>query len=116
MTENKIYQMSLSRIFPLYVAKVQKKGKTIAELHEIIEWLTGYSSNAISQILTSEITLRDFFKNAPKLNPKRRLIKGIICGVRVEDIDEPLLQEIRYMDKMIDELARGKLMASILRQ
>ena len=116
MKQNKIYKMSLASIYPLYVAKVQKKGKTILELNEIIKWLTGYTNSEIINFVESGLTLEDFFDNAPNLNPSRGLITGTICGVRVEEIDEPLMREIRYLDKLVDELARGKKMSSILRQ
>ena len=107
--------MSFSSIYLLYVAKIQKKGKVIEELHEIVEWLTGYTSDALTKIIDSEVTLQEFFENAPILNSKRTLITGVICGIRVENIDEPLMQQIRYLDKLVDELAKGKKMASILR-
>ena len=113
--QHKIYSMSFSSIYLLYVAKIQKKGKVIEELHEIVEWLTGYTSDALTKIIDSEVTLQKFFENAPILNSKRTLITGVICGIRVENIDEPLMQQIRYLDKLVDELAKGKKMASILR-
>ena len=113
--QHKIYSMSFSSIYLLYVAKIQKKGKVIEELHEIVEWLTGYTSDALTKIIDSEVTLQEFFENAPILNSKRTLITGVICGIRVENIDEPLMQQIRYLDKLVDELAKGKKMASILR-
>ena len=108
--------MSFADIYPLYIAKVKKKGKTISELNEIIKWLTGYTNSEIVNVVESGLNLEEFFDNAPNLNPSRSLITGVICGVRVEEIDEPLMREIRYLDKLVDELARGKKMSSILRQ
>ena len=115
MTQHKIYQMSFASVYPHYVAKIQKKGKTVAELDEIIKWLTGYTADGLSKALAAEVCFQAFFGNAPKLNPRRRLITGVICGIRVEDINEPLMQEIRYLDKLVDELAKGKKMSLILR-
>lgn len=107
--------MSFARIYPLYVAKAEKKGRTKVEVDEIIRWLTGYSQKELEAIIKSETDLETFFAQAPKLNPSRKLITGVICGVRVEEIKEPTMQEIRYLDKLIDELARGKAMIKILR-
>lgn len=107
--------MSFASIYPLYIAKVERKGRTKAEVNEIIYWLTGYDQKGLNEVLRKEITLEDFFTNAPRLNPSRKLITGVICGVRVEQIEEPLMQEIRYLDKLIDELAKGKSMEKILR-
>lgn len=115
MTQHKIYQMSFAGVYPHYVAKIRKKGKTVAELDEIIKWLTGYTADGLSKALAADVSFQTFFGNAPKLNPRRRLITGVICGIRVEDINEPLMQEIRYLDKLVDELAKGKKMSSILR-
>ena len=115
MTQHKIYQMSFAGVYPNYVSKIQKKGKTVAELDEIIKWLTGYTADGLSKALAADVSFQAFFGNAPKLNPRRRLITGVICGIRVEDINEPLMQEIRYLDKLVDELAKGKKMSSILR-
>ena len=116
VTQHKIYQMPFSSIYPHYVAKVQKKGRTSSELHTIIEWLTGYEPDEIKTAIDTDRTLEVFFGSAPKLNPNRNLIKGVICGIRVEEISEPLMQEIRYLDKLVDELAKGKKMSAILRQ
>ena len=116
MNQNKIYKMSFADIYPLYIAKVKKKGKTISELNEIIKWLTGYTNSEIINVVESGLNLEEFFDNAPNLNSSRSLITGVICGVRVEEIDEPLMREIRYLDKLVDELARGKKMSSIFRQ
>ena len=116
MNQNKIYKMSFADNYPLYIAKVKKKGKTISELNEIIKWLTGYTNSEIINVVESRLNLEEFFDNAPNLNPNRSNITGVICGVRVEEIDEPLMREIRYLDKLVDELARGKKISSILRQ
>ena len=108
--------MSFASVYPLYIAKAEKKGRTKAEVDQIIFWLTGYDRVGLNRQLDEKINFEDFFGNAPGLNPKRKLISGVICGVRVEDIKEPLMQEIRYMDKLIDELAKGKSMEKILRK
>ena len=115
MSKPRIYQMSFSKIYPLYVKKAEKKGRTKEEVDEIIRWLTGYRQEELEAHLEKQTDLEAFFLEAPQLNPSRFLIKGVICGVRVEDIEEPTMQEIRYLDKLIDELARGKSMETILR-
>ena len=115
MTNHRIYKTSFASVYPLYVAKAEKKGRTKPEVDEIIRWLTGYSQDELQVQLDSETNFETFFAQAPQLNPSRALIKGVVCGVRVEDIQEPTMQEIRYLDKLIDELARGKAMAKILR-
>lgn len=107
--------MSFGRVYPLYVAKAEKKGRTKEEVDELIGWLTGYSNSDLEAIIKNQTTFEEFFARAPQLNPHRKLITGLICGVRVEEISEPLMQEIRYLDKIIDELARGKDMEKILR-
>lgn len=107
--------MSVAGVYPLYVAKAEKKGRTQAEVDDIICWLTGYSEGGLAAQLKNQTDFETFFAQAPQLNPARRLINGVICGVRVEDIQEPLMQEIRYLDKLIDELAKGKAMEKILR-
>ncbi len=107
--------MSFASVYPHYVAKAEKKNRTKAEVDEIIRWLTGYSRDELEAQLKKETDFETFFAEAPGLNPARKLIKGVVCGVRVEDIEEPTMQEIRYLDKLIDELARGKAMAKILR-
>lgn len=107
--------MSFASVYPLYIAKAEKKQRTKAEVDEIILWLTGYTKAGLKQQIDDEVDFETFFAAAPKLNPKRRLVTGVICGVRVEDIKEPTMQEIRYLDKLIDELARGKAMEKILR-
>lgn len=116
MAEHRIYSMSFASVYPLYLNKVERKGKTEAELREIITWLTGYSEDALTRILRTDIDLRQFFAEAPAMNPNAPLITGAICGVRVEEIEDPLMQQIRWLDKLVDELARGKKMESILRQ
>jgi hypothetical protein len=107
--------MSVARVYPLYVAKAERKGRTRAEVDEIISWLTGYSKEEMEAQLERQTDFESFFGQAPQLNPSRSLIKGVICGVRVEDIEEPTMREIRYLDKLIDELAKGKAMEKILR-
>lgn len=115
MAGHRIYKMSFARVYPEYVAKAEKKGRTQAEVDEIIYWLTGYSPEALGAQLQNQTDCKTFFANAPQLNPARTLIKGVVCGVRVEDIQEPTMREIRYLDKLIDELAKGKAMEKILR-
>ena len=100
----------------MLIAKAEKKGRTKTEVDEVTAWLTGYSRERLEELMESDITYGDFFLQAPALNPNRRLIKGVVCGVRVEDIEEPLMQEIRYLDKLVDELAKGKAMEKILRR
>ena len=116
MAKHKIYTMSVSSVYPLYVMKAEKKGRTKTEVDEIICWLTGYSQEELEAQLEKQADFETFFGSAPKLNPLRTLIKGVVCGVRVEDIEEPIMQEIRYLDKLIDELAKKKAMDKILRK
>lgn len=116
MTKHNIYKMSFARVYPHYVAKAEKKGRTKAEVDEIIRWLTGYSQEELEAQLEKQTDFETFFAEAPQLNPSRSLIKGVVCGVRVEDIEEPTMREIRYLDKLIDELAKGKSMDKILRK
>ncbi|MBP6789388.1 MAG: DUF2200 domain-containing protein [Candidatus Promineofilum sp.] len=113
---NRVYRMSFASVYPHYIAKAEKKGRTKTEVDEIIRWLTGYSQAALEDQLEQETDFETFFAEAPQLNPARALIKGVICGVRLEEIQEPTMREIRYLDKLIDELAKGKAMAKILRQ
>ena len=108
--------MSFASVYPHYVAKAEKKGRTKAEVDEIIRWLTGYSQKKFEAQLKKQTDFETFFAEAPKMNPSRALIKGVVCGIRVEDIEEPLMKEIRYLDKLIDELAKGKAMDKILRK
>lgn len=116
MTKPPIYTMSFAIIYPLYITKAEKKGRTKTEVDEIIRWLTGYRQEELEAQLEKQTDLETFIAEAPQLNPSRALIKGMICGVRVEDIEEPTMQEIRYLDKLIDELAKGKVMEKILRK
>lgn len=111
----KVYAMSFAKIYSLLVAKAEKKGRTLDEVNEVICWLTGYSADEIEDAVSNSVAYGDFFRNAPLLNPNRKAIKGVVCGVRVETIEEPLMQEIRYLDKLVDELAKGKSMDKILR-
>lgn len=115
MTNDKVYSMPLAKVYPLLVAKAERKNRTKEEVDQIIEWLTGYTPDALTAQLENNVTYGDFFTNAPALNPNRKLIKGVVCGIRVENIEEPLMQEIRYLDKLVDELAKGKAMEKILR-
>lgn len=116
MTKHKIYTMSFASAYPHYVAKAEKKGRTKEEVDEIIRWLTGYSQKKLEPQIKKQTDFETFFAEAPHLNPSQYLIKGVICGVRVEKIEEPTMQEIRYLDKLIDELAKGKAMENILRK
>jgi hypothetical protein len=116
MTRNRVYAMSFASVYPHYVAKAEKKGRTKAELDEVIRWLTGYDQEGLDAQQEKQTDLETFYAEAPRLNPSRSLIKGVICGVRVEDIEEPTMREIRYLDKLVDELAKGKAMEKILRK
>ena len=115
MINHRIYKMSFARVYPEYVAKAERKERTKAEVDEIIRWLTGYSQEGLEAQLEKQTDIETFIAEAPQLNPARALIKGVICGVRVEEIEDPTMQTIRYLDKLIDELAKGKAMAKILR-
>ena len=115
MTQHRIYGMSFASVYPLYVAKAEKKGRTKAEVDEIIRWLTGHSQKTLDKELSKKTSFEEFFAQAPRMNASRSLITGVVCGVRVENIEEPIMREIRYLDKLIDELAKGKAMAKILR-
>jgi hypothetical protein len=108
--------MAFAKVYPLYIAKAEKKGRTRAEVDKVIRWLTGYTQKGLEAQIKKETTFDEFFENAPKLNPDRALITGVICGVRIEEIAEPLMREIRYMDKLVDELAKGRPMEKILRK
>ena len=107
--------MLFSKVYPLLIAKAEKKGRTRAEVNAITSWLTGYTAEQIESYLSTDLTYGDFFRNAPALNPNRTLIKGTVCGVRVEGIEDPLMREMRYLDKLIDELAKGKKIETIIR-
>lgn len=115
MKKPRIYSMPFAKVYPMYIAKAEKKNRTKKEVDEIITWLTGYSKTELASQVKKEVTFEVFFAQAPKKNPARKQITGVICGVRIEEIEEPLMQEIRYLDKLIDELARGKSMEKILR-
>ena len=116
MDYEKVYRMDFAKIYHLLVSKAEKKGRTRQEVDEIIRWLTGYSQMELEEMPEKQLSYGDFFRNAPKPNENRKLIKGVVCGVRVEKIEEPLMREIRYLDKLVDELAKGKAMEKILRK
>ncbi len=116
MKKHRIYTMSFARVYPEYVAKAERKGRTKAEVDKIIGWLTGYTQQELDAVLEKQTDVETFFAEAPHLNPLRSLITGVICGVRIEEIEDPLMREIRYLDKLIDELAKGKVMEKILRE
>lgn len=115
MEKHRIFTTSVSSVYPYYVAKAEKKNRTKEEVDEIICWLTGYTLEKLVDQLEKDVDFETFFTEAPELNPSRQLIKGVVCGVRVEDIEDPIMREIRYLDKLIDELAKGKQMDKILR-
>jgi hypothetical protein len=115
MTKHRIYAMSFASVYPHYVTKAERKGRTSTEVDEIIRWLTGYSQAQLQSHIEARTNFEDFFAQAPHLHPSRSLIKGLICGVRIEEIEDPLMREIRYLDKLIDELAKGRTMEKILR-
>lgn len=114
MKNQKITQMSFAKVYPLYIAKAERKNRTKEEVDQIITWLTGYDQETLQQ-MNEELSFETFFCQSPQLNPARKQITGVICGIRVEEIEEPMVQEIRYLDKLIDELAKGKAMTKILR-
>lgn len=116
MEKNRVYAMSFAGVYPHYVAKAEKKGRTKEEVDEIIRWLTGYTQKQLEKEIEKKTDFEAFFTKAPKPNPSRNLITGVVCGIRVEDIKEPLMKEIRLLDKLIDELAKGKAMEKILRK
>lgn len=115
MTEHRIYSTSFASVYPLYIAKAERKGRLKSEVDEIILWLTGFSQGELDEQIARKTDFRTFFAQAPQLNPARASIKGVVCGVRVEEVDDPLMREIRYLDKLIDELAKGRTMEKILR-
>ena len=115
MTNEKVFAMSFAKVYPMLIAKAERKGRTQEEVLALTEWLTGYSSTRLEELLRSDISYGDFFRQAPARNPARKKITGSICGVRVEAIEDPLMQEIRYLDKLVDELAKGKPMEKIMR-
>lgn len=116
MAKHRIYTTSFASVYPLYVAKAEKKGRTKAEVNQVISWLTGYDQKGLEAQLEKQTDFETFFAKAPRINPSRALIKGVVCGVRVEEVKEPTMREIRYLDKLVDELARGKAMDKILRK
>jgi hypothetical protein len=116
MANHGIYTTSFASVYPLYVAKAEKKGRTKTEVDQVISWLTGYRQNELEAQLEKQTDFETFFAEAPNINPSRALIKGVVCGVRVEEVKEPTMREIRYLDKLIDELAQGKTMDKILRK
>ncbi|MBP7967303.1 DUF2200 domain-containing protein [Candidatus Woesebacteria bacterium] len=116
MKKHRIYTMSFARVYPEYVAKAKRKGRTKEEVDEIIGWLTGYTQQELDTLLEKQTDVETFFAEAPLLNPLRNSITGVICGVRIEEIEDPLMREIRYLDKLVDELAKGKVMEKILRK
>ena len=115
MATHRIYRISVASVYPHYIAKAEKKGRSKAEVDEIIRWLTGHSQESLDAELAARTDFETFFGRAPRLNPARELITGVVCGIRVENIEEPLMRELRYLDKLIDELAKGKKMEKILR-
>lgn len=115
MKNTKIFAMPFAKVYPLYVQKAERKGRTKSEVNTIIRWLTGYSPNQLQQHLETKVDFETFFAQAPQLNPNAAMIKGVICGYSVEEIEDKLMQKIRYLDKLIDELAKGKAMDKILR-
>ena len=115
MNNHRIYKMPFTSVYPLYIQKAEKKGRTKAEVDEIISWLTGYTPSQLDDVIENQTDFETFFAEAPKMNPNRKLITGLICGIRVEEMEESTMKEVRYLDKLIDELARGKAMEKILR-
>ena len=112
----RVFTMSFASVYPLYVRKAEKKGRTPEDVDAVISWLTGYSGQALQRVIQAKVDFETFFAEAPRMNPNAGLITGVVCGVRVEDVADPLMRKIRYLDKLIDELAKGKKLASILRQ
>lgn len=116
MKPERVFALTLAGVYPHYVKKAETKGRTKAELDEILRWLTGYTQKGLEKVIDTKVDLRTFFDKAPKFNPNAALITGVVCGIRVENIEDPLMQKIRFMDKLIDELAKGKAMEKILRK
>jgi hypothetical protein len=114
-TLKRVYAMAFAKVYPLYIAKVERKGRTKDEVDEVIRWLTGYTQSKLNAQIKKQANFEAFFKDAPKLNPARKLITGMICGVRVEEIEDPIMRDMRYLDKLIDELAKGRPMEKIKR-
>lgn len=115
MAEHRVFSMSFASVYPHYINKVEKKGRTKDDLDQVLRWVTGYSQDKLDRQIDAGVDCRTFIEEAP-LNPDRTLIKGVVCGIRVEEVEDPLMRELRYMDKVVDELARGKKMESILRK
>lgn len=116
MNSERVFRMPFASVYPHYVAKVEKKGRTVEELHTVITWLTGYDEKGIAKVIADRTDFRSFFAEAPQLNPNASKITGVICGYRIEDIEDPLMRKLRYLDKLVDELAKGKAMEKILRK
>lgn len=116
MENEKVFAMPFSKVYGLLAAKAERKGRSKEEVDKVTSWLTGYTMEQIEEFLNSEITYGDFFRQAPEMNPNRKKITGVVCGIRVENIEDPLMREIRYLDKLVDELAKGKAMEKILRK
>ena len=116
MAAHRVFAMKFAKVYPLYVQKAERKDRTKEEVDEIIRWLTGYDQAGLERQVEAEVDVETFITEAPEMNPNRSLIKGVVCGVRVEEVEDPLMRELRYLDKLIDELARGKAMEKILRQ
>lgn len=116
MPKHRIFSTSFASVYPFYVAKAKKKGRSQAEVDQVIRWLTGYTQKKLEAQLKKQVDFEGFFAQAPRLNPARALVKGVVCGVRVEDVKDPLMREIRYLDKLVDELAKGKTMGKVLRE
>jgi hypothetical protein len=115
MANDRVFAMSFASVYPHYVTKAEKKGRTKEEVDEVIRWLTGYTKAGLAKQIENRTSFREFFETAPKLHPNASMIRGVVCGIRVEEIEDPLMQKIRYVDKLIDELAKGKKMEKILR-
>ena len=116
MSDHPVFKFKFAKVYPMYVQKAERKGRTKEEVDEIIRWLTGHDQAGLQRQIDDEVDLETFIGDAPRLNPDRELIKGVVCKVRVEDVEDPLMRELRYMDKLIDELAKGKAMEKILRK
>lgn len=115
-TLKRVHAMSFAKVYPLYIAKAEKKDRTKSEVDEAIRWLTGYTARGLATQVQKEVSMAEFFNKAPKLNPNRRLITGVVCGVRVEEVEDAIMREVRYLDKLIDEIAKGKPMEKVLRK
>ena len=116
MKKEKVFSMKFSSVYPLLIAKAERKGRTREEVYEVTSWMTGYTTVQLEELMNSDISYAEFFERAPELNPNRNLIKGVVCGIRVENIEDPMMRDIHYLDKLVDELAKGKAMEKILRK